>query len=177
MPEDTAKPGAPETGAAASPRLMLVGQFIRDLSFENPHGPLGQGEGDSRPQVEVQVNVETRRAEDSRERYEVALKINAAAKKGTATAFLLELDFRGLFDIVGFPDNLLPQVLLVECPRLLFPFARRIAADAVRDGGFPALMIDPIDFLSLYRQRLAEEHKRRASAEPPPPAGNGGLQA
>lgn len=177
MSDDTAKSAAPEAGATASPRLMLVGQFIRDLSFENPHGPLGQGEGDARPQVEVQINVESRRSEDSRERYEVALKINAAAKKGGATSFLLELDFRGLFDVVGFPDNLLPQVLLVECPRLLFPFARRIAADAVRDGGFPALMIDPIDFLSLFRQRLAEEQKRRATAEAPAPATNGGSQA
>ena len=155
-------PGAP---APQPPRLALHAQYIRDLSFENPHGPLGPGDADNKPQVDVNVNVETRRVADNR--YESSLKINAKAKQQENVAFVLELDYCGVFDVSGFPEQLLAQILLVECPRLLFPFARRIAADAVRDGGFPALFLDPIDFLSLYRQRLQQEAAKARPNLPP----------
>ncbi|MSP83637.1 MAG: protein-export chaperone SecB [Alphaproteobacteria bacterium] len=167
----TATPPTPPPTGDGAPRLRVIGQYVRDLSFENPRGIPPQGEGEPRPQVDVSVNVETRRANDVPNRYEVALKINAAAKRGTETAFLVELDYRGLFEIAGFPNNLLGQVLLVECPRLLFPFARNIAADAVQDGGFPPFLIDPIDFLALYRARVAQEApKAQETAPPSPPA-------
>jgi preprotein translocase subunit SecB len=161
---DPAKPAEP--AAAPAPRMVMHTQFVRDLSFENPRGPAALGDADDKPQVEVQVNVESKRVPEHADRYEVALKINATARKKTGPAFLLELDYCGVFDITGFDNNVLAQVLLVECPRLLFPFARRIAADAVRDGGFPTLFLDPIDFLGLYRQRLSEEARKAKVMSP-----------
>lgn len=152
-----AAPGAQPTGQdATQPKLVLLNQYIRDLSFENPRAPASLADGEGRPQVEVQVQIETRR-DDTLGRFEVALKVNATGKRQGGIGFVVELDYRGLFEIGGFQQNVLPQVLLVECPRLLFPFARRIVADAVRDGGFPPLFLDPIDFLTLYRQRLQQE--------------------
>jgi preprotein translocase subunit SecB len=172
-PTETPNPAEP----ALPPRMTMHTQFVRDLSFENPRGPAALNDPDDKPQVEVQVNVETKRTAEHADRYEVALKINATAKKKAGPAFLLELDYCGVFEITGFGDNVLAQVLLVECPRLLFPFARRIAADAVRDGGFPTLFLDPIDFLGLYRQRLSEEaRKARPMAAPGAQAGNGGVK-
>jgi preprotein translocase subunit SecB len=156
-PETTATTAAPPQG----PRLRVLGQYVRDLSFENPRGLTPAGE-EVRPQVDVSVNVESRRVPDQASRFEVALKVSAAAKRGQDPAFLVELDYRGLFELAGFSDNLLPQVLLVECPRLLFPFARKIVADAVQDGGFPPFLVEPIDFLALYRARLAQEQAKSA---------------
>lgn len=162
----SAQPGTPPAEGAAGPRLRVIGQYVHDLSFENPHGPTVTADPEQKPQVEVTVNVETRRGGDQPNRYEVLLKINAVAKRTAETAFLLELDYRGMFEVAGFPDNLLGQVLLVECPRLLFPYARKIASDTVQDGGFPAFMLDPIDFLALYRARLAQE-AQKGKANPP----------
>ncbi len=173
MAENVDKPGG--EAPAAPPRMSLVTQFVRDLSFENPRGPLAVADADDKPQVEVQVNVETKRSAAATDRYEIGLKINATAKKRSGAAFLLELDYCGVFEIAGFTDNVLAQVLLVECPRLLFPFARRIAADVVRDGGFPALFLDPIDFLGLYRQRLQEEARKGRPMAVPVKGPNGGV--
>ena len=174
MADPTDTPSPTEAAPAPQPRMSMHTQFVRDLSFENPRGPAALSDADDKPQVEVQVNVETKRVPEHPERYEVALKINATAKKKAGPAFLLELDYCGVFEIAGFENNVLAQVLLVECPRLLFPFARRIAADAVRDGGFPTLFLDPIDFLGLYRQRLAEEARKAKLMGTP--QGNGGVK-
>ena len=154
MTEETNANGkAAEPAQAAAPRLSIVLQYIKDISFENPKAPVGL-QTTTRP--EIQIRVETRAAQISNEgHYEVVLDLHVEAKTSGETTFLLELDYAGVFQIANIPPDSLQPLLMIECPRLLFPFARRIVADMTRDGGFPPLMIDPIDFVTLYRQRLA----------------------
>ncbi|MGI9437015.1 MAG: protein-export chaperone SecB [Geminicoccaceae bacterium] len=154
---DTAE--APPSGAnppeqAEAPRLMIQTQFIKDLSFENPRAPLSLEQSQQRPEIGVRVDVRGEALPDNR--YEVALQLNVDAKAGDETVFVMELCYAGIFLLTNIPKESLQPLLLVECPRLLFPFARRIVADATRDGGFPPLMIDPIDFVALYRRRQQE---------------------
>ena len=146
----TPPPGAGATPGNA-PRLMVQTQYIRDLSFENPRAPAGAEPGQTRPEIQVRVDVRAQAA--GTERYEVSLQLHVDAKAGEQTTFMLELTYGGLFVMQNVPQESLQAILLIECPRLLFPFARRIIADATRDGGFPPLMIDPIDFAALYRRR------------------------
>ncbi len=138
-------------GAAPDIRIQVVGQYIKDLSFENPGAPMTLN---VRPQIDLGVDLQARRIDP--ERFEVELKLRVSATSEEKTVFLLELVYAGLFLIQNVPDQILQQVLLIEGPHLLFPFARRIVADAIRDGGMPPLMIEPIDFASLYRSRVAE---------------------
>lgn len=140
------------------PTLQLVGQYIKDLSFENP----GIGTPAQRPQIDLAVDLEALRAEDG-SRYEVTLKLRVTANDQSKPMFLLELDYAGLFVLNNVPEDSLQPILLIECPRLIFPFARRIVADVVRDGGLPPLMIEPIDFVALYRSRLAEAAGQRTT--------------
>ena len=107
---------------------------------------------DTRPEIQIRVDVRT--AEMSDGRYEVVIDINVDAKAGDAPVFLVELSYGGLFELANIPPDSLQPLLQIECPRLLFPFARRVVADATRDGGFPPLMIDPIDFVTLFRRKL-----------------------
>jgi preprotein translocase subunit SecB len=132
-------------------RIQAIGQYIKDLSFENPGAPMTVN---VRPEIDLGVDIQARRLDP--ERFEVMLKLRVAAKAEDKTVFLLELAYGGLFLIQNVPDEILQQVLLIEAPHLLFPFARRIVADAVRDGGMPPLMIEPIDFAGLYRAKMAE---------------------
>ncbi len=145
--------GTGETKAAA---LTVVAQFIKDLSFENPMGPV---KANIRPQVDMSVDIEAKPME--RELFEVALKLRVTAKHEDKPAFLLELVYAGLFVLHNIPEQVHNQVLLIEAPHLLFPFARRIVADVVRDGGLPTLMIEPIDFASLYQARIEEMKKQQ----------------
>lgn len=157
-----------ENGAAASqqpvmPQMKILGQFIRDLSFENilAQKPV---EGEVKPDIQVQVALDGRkRSEDNQ--YEVISKFNITSKnKGSdAVLFVLELEYAGLFHIENVPNEQLHPFLLIECPRMLFPFVRRIVSDVTRDGGFPPLNLDNIDFVALYRQQLAQ----RQQAQPP----------
>ncbi len=153
--------GQPDT-AQQPPRLSIVTQYIKDLSFENPGAPRGQQQPQGRPQIQVRVEVRTQGAQD--QHHEVLLDLNVEAKSGEDTVFLLELSYGGLFSLANIPNESLQPLLLIECPRLLFPFARRVVADVTRDGGFPPLMIDPIDFVSLYRRRVQQA---REQAETP----------
>jgi preprotein translocase subunit SecB len=136
---------------ADAPRVQVVGQYIKDLSFENPGAPNNPA---IRPQIELNVDLQARQIE--REHYEVELKLRIAAKGEEHSLFLLELVYAGLFMLHNIPDEVRQQVLLIEAPHIMFPFARRIVADVVRDGGMPPLMIEPIDFAALYRAKLAE---------------------
>ena len=132
-------------------QVAMLAQYVRDLSFENPNAPATLHEmQNKKPDVSVNVNVNGKRIGD--EGYEVSLKLSAEAKAEGQTAFIIELDYCAVWGIRGVPEDQLQPLLLVECPRLMFPFARRILADAVRDGGFPPVLLDPIDFGGLYRQ-------------------------
>ncbi|GAA0552451.1 preprotein translocase subunit SecB [Rhizomicrobium palustre] len=147
LPPDSAANGL-DTDA---PRVQVIGQFIKDLSFENPGIFAGQN---ARPQIELNVDLQARQVDT--EVFEVELKLRVSAKNEERALFLLELVYGGLFQLHNIPDEVRQQVLLIEAPHVLFPFARRIVADVVRDGGMPPLMIEPIDFAALYRSKLAQ---------------------
>jgi preprotein translocase subunit SecB len=155
--------GAPQAGDIQSAKIQVVGQYVKDLSFENP----GAGLTDikARPQIDLGVDLQAGKIEG--DRYEVELKLRVSAKAEDRPIFLLELVYCGVFMIQGVPDELLQQVLLIEGPHLLFPFARRVVADVIRDGGMPPLMIEPIDFNALYQAKAAETAMQRAGVTPP----------
>ncbi len=143
-------------GTAGAPALNVISQFIRDLSFENPRGGGAVIRPDQPPALNVQVNVNAKPLSDTD--YEVDLIIEAKAEIANNTAlFAIELQYGGVFRILNVPKDQVHPVVLIECPRLLFPFARQIIADTVRNGGFPPLLLDPVDFSALYRQRLQEQ--------------------
>ena len=142
------------TDAAAAPegiRMQVLGQYVKDLSFENPGAPLSMN---VRPAIDLGVDLQAKRLDQ--ERYEVEIKLRVSAKAEDKTLFLLELVYAGLLAIQNVPEEFLQQMLLIEAPHMLFPFARRVVADTIRDGGMPPLMIEPIDFASLYRARMGE---------------------
>ena len=143
----------PPTGAPAPQQLLINAQYIKDLSFENPRAPqsLMQQAGPPSVDINVDVNVQSVGAEN----YEVVLNIKAGAKAQDETLFLVELAYAGIVTVRNVPQQMLGPVVLVEVPRLLFPFARNIIAETTRDGGFPPLMINPIDFSELARRNAA----------------------
>ncbi len=143
------------------PRLQVLAQFIRDMSFENVAAQKGvQGEG--QPDVQVQVNLDARRREADGN-YEVVLKLNIESriKDSETVVFIFEVEYAGIFHIENVPEDQLHPFLLIECPRMIFPYVRRIVGDVTRDGGYPPLNLENIDFLSLYQQEI----QRRAEAE------------
>lgn len=155
--------------AAAAPqvKMQILAQYIRDLSFENI---LAQKPLDTQVQPDVQVQV----ALDGRKRsaenqYDVIAKFNVRSKNKDSddTLFAIELEYGGVFHIEGVPDEQLHPFLMIECPRMLFPFIRRIISDVTRDGGFPPLNVDNIDFVSLYRQTMAQRAQAAKDGEAP----------
>lgn len=152
--EQGATGGADFTGMGDDfPQVGVISQYVKDLSFENPSAPaVFQWQG--QPNIEVQFNIGA--GQVGEEVHEVALKIEITATAAEGTAFKVDLVYAGLFAIRNLPPEQLQPFLLAEAPRILFPFARRIVADQVRDGGFPPLMLDPIDFAALYMQRQAQ---------------------
>jgi preprotein translocase subunit SecB len=156
-----------DAAQAQQPRLAILTQYIKDMSFENPRAPQAAPQGGGRPEIQIKVDVNaTSLGED---RYEVSLQLNVDAKSAGETIFIMELAYGGVFQLTNIPKESLQALVMIECPRLLFPFARRIVADATRDGGFPPLMIDPIDFVTLYRRKL-QEAQAQAQAQPQPPS-------
>lgn len=144
----------PEQGAQAkpSPQLTMLALYVKDLSFESPSAPKSlQGPGQN-PQLRVNVNVNAGPHGD--DTYETALQLEAHASSDLGVIYNVELSYGGLFRLRGVPENLLQPVLFVDCATILFPFARRVLADAVRDGGFPPLLLDPIDFAKLYAHKF-----------------------
>ena len=140
-------PLANGNGEDHGPQVSIMAQYVKDLSFENPNAPASlQVQG--APQIEVQVNVGANRVGD--DVFEVALKVEARAKVEDQVSFAVELLYAGLFGLRNVPEEALEPFLLVEAPRILFPFARRVIADTTRDGGFPPLLLEPIDFGTLY---------------------------
>ncbi len=140
---------------AASPSLTILAQYVKDFSFENPGAPRSLQARDKAPAINISVNVNANPLAESD--FDVLLSLNAEAKDGDKVLFNAELAYGGVFRVTGFPQEHMLPVLFIECPRLLFPFARQIIADATRNGGFPPLMIDPIDFAQMFAQRMAEE--------------------
>lgn len=152
-------------GADDGPQVRLLAQYVKDLSFENPNAPAVYS-WTVQPQIDIQFNISNQKAAD--DVFEVALRITAKATTENGTNFAAELVYAGLFGLLNIPEQQLQAFLLAEAPRLLFPFARRVLADAVQDGGFPPLLLDPIDFGALYMQQQAQA-EAIATAEP---AGN-----
>ena len=155
-----------ENGAAEAQapqvRMNVLTQYIRDLSFENILSQKGST-GEVVPDVKVQVNLDARKR-SAEHQFEVAMKlrVDSVAKESSDKLFLMELDYVGVFHIEGVPEDQLHPFLLIECPRMLFPFVRRIVSDVTRDGGFPPLNLETIDFVALYRNELM----RRQAAQP-----------
>ncbi|HLS20009.1 MAG TPA: protein-export chaperone SecB [Paracoccaceae bacterium] len=151
--------GAPQ--AAAQPGLRILAHFIRDLSFENIAAQQGT-KAEGAPEINVNVNLDAGGAGENR--YQLAMKVNATAKSGDATRFIVELDYVGLFEVTNVPQEHIHPFLFIECPRQILPYARRVISDVTRDGGYPPLMLDNIDFAALYRQRLEQLRAQQGEA-------------
>jgi preprotein translocase subunit SecB len=142
------------------PQIGVLVQYVKDLSFENPHAPRSMAPSAAQPAINIQVNVEAAQAGDAD--FEVILRVEGKAESQGMLLFNFELVYGGIFRIQNVPADSLQPVVMIECPRLLFPFAREIIASATRNGGFAPLLLNPIDFVALYRQRMAS-----AAAAPP----------
>ena len=154
--------GAAAPQAPTPPKMNVLAQFVRDLSFENILAQKGAS-GDVQPDVQVQVNLDAKkRSQDNQYEVILKLKIDSKVKGSEDHLFILELDYSGVFHIENVPEEQLHPYLLIECPRMIFPFVRRIVSDVTRDGGFPPLNLETIDFLALYRAEL----QRRAAEAP-----------
>jgi len=161
MPGNNGGPAGHQMPQAAMPQIGVLAQYVKDFSFENPNAPRSMAPSGQQPTINVQVNVDA--APMSGTDFEVTLRLEGKAEAQDMLLFGFELVFAGAFRIQNVPPDSLQPVVMIECPRLLFPFAREIIATAVRNGGFAPLLLDPIDFVTLYRQRLA-------AAQPSPPS-------
>ncbi len=139
------------TGEQGEPKINIHTQYVKDLSFENPLGANAQAAVQMNPDVSVEIHTNARPLPD--EGHEVSLFIRGEAKNGETTLFIVELTYAALFTLENVPEDMVATALLIEGARLLFPFARNIVADATRDGGFPPLLINPIDFAQLYQEQ------------------------
>ena len=144
--------GAPVEQPA--PQLNVLAQYTKDLSFENPNAPRSLTPPQQQPAINIQINVNVKALAETD--YEVELKIEGKADSAGSVLFGFDLTYAGVFRIQNVAQESMHPLVMIECPRLLFPFAREIVATAVRDGGFPPLLIDPIDFVGLYRQKMGE---------------------
>lgn len=160
MADGAVNGGAEQEG----PTLNALAQYIKDLSFENPNAPGSLGQQQENPQINIQVNVGAKQMSETD--FEVDLVLEGNAKTTSTTLFAFELTYSGIFRFSGVPAEQLHPFVMIECPRLLFPFARQIVADAVRNGGFPPLFMDPIDFVGLYRQKLSEFQAQQPEGQP-----------
>ena len=161
-------PGAGANGAYNQPMAGLIAQYIKDLSVENPNAPTGYQWTDQ-PNVDVQFNIAANPVSD--EVHEVELKITVGAKMQQGNIYLVELAYAGLVGLRNIPEDAAHAFLYAEAPRLLFPFARRVIADATRDAGFAPLMLDPMDFGALYQQQLAQRQAEGVNPFDKPSAG------
>ena len=149
-------------GTQALPQISIAAQYVKDISFESPGAPHSLRPSDKKPNIGVSVDVKAEAL--GKDTFEVELKIGATGKREGENGkdeivFICEVEYAGVFVIVNVPKEEMEAALLIFCPNLLFPFARRIISDLSRDGGFPALLLDPIDFGRLYQQRNAETKK------------------
>jgi preprotein translocase subunit SecB len=149
--------------AAPPPQLNVLAQYTKDLSFENPNAPASLAPQQQQPAINIQINVAANNIAENE--YEVTLSVEGKAENGGKLMFSFELSYAGVFRILNVPQENLHPLIMIECPRLLFPFAREIIATSVRDGGFPPLMLDPVDFVGLYRQNMERQAAAQAAAQ------------
>ena len=154
-----------EPAAGAQPQLNILAQYVKDLSFENPNAPGSLQQQQQQPSINIQINVNAAPLSDND--VEVTLKLDGKADMSGKILFAFDLAYAGVFRIQNVPQESVHAVVMIECPRLLFPFAREIIANAVRNGGFPPLMLDPVDFVGLYRQKLGEMQPQPGQGAPP----------
>lgn len=157
MEQTTAAPtlSAPPPAPGAQPSLKILGQYMKDFSFENPNAPQSLAPQQQQPDINIAVNVNAKNLGPND--FEVELHLDAKATGEGKVVFAAELLYAGIFRLENFPQNVLHAAVLIECPRMLFPFARQIMAEATRNGGFPPLMLDPIDFAAMYQRRMAQQ--------------------
>ena len=162
--------GTPDaaTTPTQQPGIHVLGQYIKDLSFENPGAPRSLRPSEQAPKLDVNVNVNAR--PQSEAEFEVELKLEAKATRGSDTLFIAEVNYAGLFQIKNVAQEHVHPLILIECPRLLFPFARQIICDATQNCGFPPLMLDPIDFASAYMAQVeaAQQQSLDGNVQPNP---------
>ena len=154
-PAATEGAGGNGTTQGAAPSMKILGQYVKDLSFENPDAPRSLAGQEGQPEINISVNVNAKPLADTD--FEVELHLDAKAMNKDKVVFATELLYAGIFRLENIPQDALHPIVLVECPRMIFPFARQIVADVTRNGGFPPLMLDPIDFAAMYQQRIAAE--------------------
>jgi preprotein translocase subunit SecB len=162
MAEDQGVAETLTNGEDNLPQVAMIAQYVKDLSFENPNAPMIY-QAPEQPKIDVQFNIASNPVGD--DVHEVALKIEITATMGDTTGYAVELIYAGLFGIRNVPEEHIPPFLLAEAPRLLFPFARRVVSDAIRDGNFAPLLLEPIDFGALYMAQL-EQQEGLATAQP-----------
>jgi preprotein translocase subunit SecB len=155
---DTSTSGQPQV-----PQVNVLVQYMKDFSFENPNAPRPMIERTGQPAINVQINVNPRQL--SATDYEVELKIEGKAEADGSTMFAFDLAYAGLFRLQNIPQEHLGPLIMIECPRMLFPFAREIIAVSTSNGGFPPLLLDPVDFVGLYQQRMAAQGEQAPSAQ------------
>ena len=143
------------------PQLTVVAQYIKDFSFENPNAPQSLNVRQEQPQIGIQINVGATPLSETD--IEVVIKLDGKAETAATLLFRFELEFAGIFRVRNVPQESPNPLIMIECPRLLFPFAREIVATAVRNGGFPPLLLDPVDFVSLYQQRATQVQAAQAT--------------
>jgi preprotein translocase subunit SecB len=160
MAEETNGAATPET---PQPRLQLLNQFIRDLSFENIAVQKG-GSPEGKPEIKVQINLDAQQR--GGDLYDVALKLKIDSRTDAGPLFILEIDYAGRFIAQNVPPEQLHALLMIECPRLIFPFMRRVVSDVTRDGGYPPLNLEIVDFLALYRSEVARRQAEGAQKAP-----------
>ncbi len=149
-----------EVTPSTSPSFQVRAQYIKDLSFENPHAPQSLIANEVRPNIDVGVDLRATKLQD--DIYEVVIQLTARAGANNSSLFLVDLSYAGIFYLSNIAEERLESVLLVDCPFVLFPFARRVVSDVTRDGGFPPLMLDPIDFHELYLKNQGASDKKEA---------------
>src|SRR5260370_35514329 len=153
----TQGPG-PQPGKA---QLSVLGQYIKDFSFENPNAPRSLAPSQTQPAINIQINVGVQQLAETD--YEIALKLEGKAESAGTVLFAFDLTFAGVFRVQNVPAEPLQPLVMIECPRLLFPFAREIVATAVRNGRLPPLLLDPVDFVAVYQQRAAQAQVPQAA--------------
>ncbi len=152
--------GAPQAGSEQAPQINVLAQYTKDLSFENPNAPRSL-QPSQQPAINLQINVNSKSLSDTD--FEIELTVEGKADAAGTVLFTFELIYAGIFRLNNVPQDAVQAIMMIECPRLLFPYAREIVSSAVRNGGFPPLMIDPVDFVALYRQKLAQGQQAPAA--------------
>jgi preprotein translocase subunit SecB len=165
LPPQPDSGAAPEPAIDTQPQFRALTQYVRDMSFESPAAPASLRSGLPAPQIQLNIELGARKIEPDTE--EVSLRLRATAKRGEETVFIAELLYAGVFGFINIPEADRQMLVAVECPRLMFPFARQILADMTRDGGFVAVMLDPIDFAGLYRARQLRQQQGEAGETHP----------